>query len=251
MMAQRWIRLYREALHDPKIVTLSDRQHRAWHNCLLIADDAGFLPCMRDVAVHLRLSTPDCEQIVDELINSGLIDIVLIDGPKRLRMHGWEKRQYASDNSTARVRKYRDKSNATPGETFQKRSGNGDVTPPESDSDTDSYQAQTVEQAAVRARRAEQVLNFGSKGKTGGRASPALKAGGLDVLVARAEGFGLDVAVAIETTQRAKPKNPAGYFLTLCVNQLRPRIPDATEATLKAAMRGEIGAQQVVYEALA
>ena len=38
-MSNQWIRLYREALHDPKIVTLSDRQHRVWVNFLLMADD--------------------------------------------------------------------------------------------------------------------------------------------------------------------------------------------------------------------
>lgn len=108
-----WIRLYREALHDPKIVTLSDRQHRAWHNCLLIADDTGYLPAMRDIAVHLRMSAQDAEQLIAELIDAELIDPAVVNGVRTYRLHGWEKRQYTSDSSAGRMQRYRSKRRAS------------------------------------------------------------------------------------------------------------------------------------------
>jgi len=86
-----WIRLYRESLHDPKIVVLSDRQHRAWHNCLLIADDTGTLPAIRDIAVHMRMSVTDAEQMLVDLVEAELIDAAMLSGSRTYRMHGWAK----------------------------------------------------------------------------------------------------------------------------------------------------------------
>jgi hypothetical protein len=105
-----WIRLYREALHDPKIVTLSDRHYRAYINCLLIADDVGGqLPRMRDIAVHLRMSLAEAEQLVRELVDLELIDVLLVSAtrPSVYVMHGWENRQQPSDNAAERMRNYR------------------------------------------------------------------------------------------------------------------------------------------------
>ncbi len=120
-----WIRLYREALHDPKIVTLSDRHFRAWVSLLLIADDAsGELPRMRDIAVHLRMSISEAETIVRELVDLELIDWIMgVSGA--YVMHGWQERQMPSDSSAERTRKYRErlKEKSSP-----KRHGDGDVT---------------------------------------------------------------------------------------------------------------------------
>lgn len=102
-----WIRLYREALHDPKIVTLSDRHFRVWVGLLLIADDAsGELPSMRDVSVHLRMSISEAEASVRELVELELIDWIMgVSGA--YVMHGWKERQMSSDNAAERMRKYR------------------------------------------------------------------------------------------------------------------------------------------------
>jgi hypothetical protein len=127
--------LYRESLHDPKIVTLSDRQHRAWHNCLLIADDNGKLPAMRDIAVHMRVTVPDAEQIICELVEAELIDVDMMKGVRVFTMHGWSARQYVSDSSTGRVKKFRQRKRD---ETAMKRFSNDEVTPPDTETDPES-----------------------------------------------------------------------------------------------------------------
>lgn len=105
----RWFRYYSEALHDPKIVRLNDRLFRCWVSVLSVAaEHQGELPPTPDLAAHFRMTVPDAQQQIDELIDCGLIDIVQRHGgPKTLRPHSWDKRQYTSDNSTDRVRRHR------------------------------------------------------------------------------------------------------------------------------------------------
>lgn len=121
-----WIRLYREALNDPKIVTLSDRHHRAWINCLLIADDeTGALPSMRDIAVHLRTSASEAEQLVRELVELELVDFCYGTPINGYIMHGWANRQQPSDSSAERTRRYRERLKA---KSSQQRHGDVTVT---------------------------------------------------------------------------------------------------------------------------
>lgn len=130
-----WFRFYSEALHDPKIVSLSDRQHRAWVNILAVASlHDGILPCARDIACHLRMTEVDVRTLIDELVFHGLIDI---QPDKTLVPHGWSRRQYQSDCSTDRVRKYRqEKKDAT--ETDVKRFSSVSVTAPDTDTETET-----------------------------------------------------------------------------------------------------------------
>ena len=110
----RWIRLYTSVRNDPKIVRLSDVHFRTWITLLQVAGEQpdGILPSMQDLACELRCTPPRAEQLIDDLIDWGLIDIVerTGDGPI-LQPHNWTARQYKSDNdtSTERVRKHRDK----------------------------------------------------------------------------------------------------------------------------------------------
>lgn len=106
---KRWIRLHRESINNPKIGRLSDHQHRAWHNCLLVANDDGLLPSIADIAFHLRMTNAAAEQVVCELIEAGLIDVDATSGPRTLRMHDWSAHQYISDTSIERVKRYRQK----------------------------------------------------------------------------------------------------------------------------------------------
>ena len=113
----RWFRFYSEALHDPKIVTLTDRQFRSWVGILTMASvNNGTMPTNRDVASHLRLSQKDTEDQINDLIEMGLIDICP-DGS--MTPHNWSKRQYSGDGKTSseRVKKHR-----------LKQQCNGDVT---------------------------------------------------------------------------------------------------------------------------
>lgn len=120
----RWFRFYNEALDDPKVQLLPPELFKAWVNLLCLASqNDGTFPETFHVAFRLRCSEEQATLWLDELRARGLVDG---DAP-----HKWKERQYASDSSTARVRKHREKQAAeTPAkqpdehETFH-------VTPPE------------------------------------------------------------------------------------------------------------------------
>lgn len=128
----RWFRFYTEALDDEKVQLLPPSLFKTWINLLcLAASSGGKIPRASSVSFRLRLSTHDTQQQIDELILAGLIDI----GPDgALKPHNWEVRQYVSDTSSDRVRKFR-KNN-------KKRRRNGDETfhgtTPEAETETEA-----------------------------------------------------------------------------------------------------------------
>ena len=143
--AMPWFRFYAEALSDPKVQRLSPELFRAWVNLLCLASQhGGTLPSVDDMAFHLRISSSQAAQQLDDLILAGLLDI-LPDGV--IQPHNWHVRQYASDTSTERVRKHREKRQRNvSGNSGGNVSGNGhgsvsgtaDETPPEPDTETDT-----------------------------------------------------------------------------------------------------------------
>lgn len=245
-MSNPWIRLYRESLHDPKIVTLSDRQHRAWHNLLLIADDAGMLPPMRNVASHMRVSITEATQLVAELIEAELVDVEAIDGPSVYRLHGWSKRQYVSDSSTERSRKFRAKSRCNEDATLQKRPCNVAETaaqrPQTSESESES-KSSLLEQEAPREAERKAEAKFFSKFEKG-------KGGSRSVVEAKAEGLGVPVADLRHRTHMAKPRNPDAYFKSLCVSWLRSQVPKASDDLIAKALTGDAAGYTVLTMAL-
>jgi hypothetical protein len=127
----RWFRLYNEVLDDPKVQKLSGPDFKLWVNVLcLAARHDGRLPPESDVGFALRLEPKATAAILLRLSKAGLIDMV--EGV--LIPHGWNDRQYKSDVSTDRVKR------------FRKRSGNVsldvskqlDETPPETEADTET-----------------------------------------------------------------------------------------------------------------
>lgn len=227
---QPWLRLYRASLHSPKIVSLSDRQHRAWHNCLLIADNDGALPSMRDIAVHMRMTTTEAEQLICDLVEAGLVDPVMDGTRTTYVMHDWQDHQPPSDTSTERVQKHRlSKRNVTV--TDVKRSSN--VIESESDIESETEKKFLPLGSEVPAAKVNE-LRFGLGLKNG-------KAGRVDVayLGKRAEGLGLDAADLIGTTNRAAPKKPTAYMTTLCVNKLKERLPGIDEKVVRDALWGQ------------
>ena len=105
----RWLRLYNEALDDPKVQRLPDALFRTWINLLCLTSqhdhDLGTLPCVDDIAFRLRMSVQDAELSLSELIARGLLD----DTAGVLSPHGWRERQPASDDVTARVNLHRER----------------------------------------------------------------------------------------------------------------------------------------------
>lgn len=108
---KHWFRFYNEALDDPKVQRLPSHLFRTWVNLLCLASQSnGNLPSIDDIAFRLRLSVQDAESHMSDLILAGLIDIT----ESGRIPHNWSKRQFASDTSAERTRKYRDRKRKMP-----------------------------------------------------------------------------------------------------------------------------------------
>lgn len=107
----RWFRFYDDAVNDPKILRLSDNLFRIWVGLLCLASkNDGALPPTEDICVVLRLKPSQFDLAMQKLVIAGLIDH---DGTK-LAPHNWNARQYKSDVSTARVKRFRNAHAALP-----------------------------------------------------------------------------------------------------------------------------------------
>jgi hypothetical protein len=103
-----------------------------WINMLCIASKhGGVLPSIEDMAFALRVSSDVCTAQINELKAIGLID-----GDKRLKPHGWEKRQYKSDTSTERVKRFRERCSNVAGTVNE----TGSDTETEADTETETKQ---------------------------------------------------------------------------------------------------------------
>ncbi len=149
MKENQWLRLYNGILDDPKVQALPGETFKFWINVLCVASkNEGVI---KDLPFFLRMSGPKVLKLMGDLRKAGLIDEV--DGVEM--PHNWNGRQFVSDNSTDRVRKHREKlkekRSGNGDETFQETgnrtfqetrvgnvSGNDIVTPPETETDTDT-----------------------------------------------------------------------------------------------------------------
>jgi hypothetical protein len=100
-----WFRFYADALHNPKVQSLSPKMFKFWVNILCIASsNDGLLPNQNEIAFYLRLKISTISFCINHLIEKKL----LIDSDG-LRPYNWEKRQYKSDTSKERTKKYRER----------------------------------------------------------------------------------------------------------------------------------------------
>lgn len=128
----RWFRLYEDVLNDPKVQTLPAADFKAWINLLCVASqNDGRLPDVEAIAFALRETVDAVSTVLERLSHAGLIDTRSggRDGG-HYAPHAWEKRQYRSDTSTERVKRFRERSKAV-AETV-----NG--TGPDTETDTDT-----------------------------------------------------------------------------------------------------------------
>jgi hypothetical protein len=101
----RWFRLYDELLDDPKVQRLPAEDFRGWVNLLCLASrNDGKLPAVSDIGFALRT-------LVERLHNGGLIE--RRNGGANGSFYApnkWAERQYKSDTSTQRVKRFRERS---------------------------------------------------------------------------------------------------------------------------------------------
>jgi hypothetical protein len=93
----RWFRMYSEIIDDSKVQRLCPSLFKAWVNILALASqNEGKVPHSEEIAFRLRMSINDTSAAIDELIHTGLIDI-LPDGS--FTPHNWGKRQFKWDGT--------------------------------------------------------------------------------------------------------------------------------------------------------
>ncbi|MCH8530340.1 MAG: hypothetical protein LAT65_05770 [Saccharospirillum sp.] len=126
-MANPWFRMYHEFATDPKVQMLSEADQRRYIMLLCLrCSNEGVTLQDDEVAFQLRISSDEFAQTKATLIEKGLID-------EHCQPTAWDKRQFASDSSTARVRRHRKNKKQQ-----EEQGGNVTVTPPDTDTDTDT-----------------------------------------------------------------------------------------------------------------
>ena len=127
----RWFRLYDDLVDDPKVQRLSPENFRGLVNIWCLASkNEGVIPSIDEIAFKLRMTPPKAAKLIGVLREANLID----QTDNGLAPHNWSSRQYRSDTSTERVKRFRKRSkerqcNVSPGVS---------ETPPESETESDS-----------------------------------------------------------------------------------------------------------------
>lgn len=102
-----WFRMYVESVDDHKVQKLPGDLYKFWVNCLcLTRENDGVLPPAEKLAWRLKLSQKKLDFMLAQLIKEELLED---QSAGRLVPHNWNDRQYASDVSTARVKRFRER----------------------------------------------------------------------------------------------------------------------------------------------
>lgn len=135
-MANLWLRLYAEFAHDPKVQIMPEAMQRrlVMLFCLQCSDVLVTLN-IAEIAFQLRISEQELEETRKLFVAKGFID-------DNWNLLNWSTRQYESDNSTARVRRFRGKKqnetfHVTPNETPETKRA-VTVTAPDTDTEADT-----------------------------------------------------------------------------------------------------------------
>lgn len=100
----RWFRLDDDVINDPKILLLPEAMRWIWVAFLCIASkNDGTLPKIEIIALSLRVKAVKAAEYLTRLVAAGLIDKT----ETGFAPHNWNKRQFKSDVSTDRVKRFR------------------------------------------------------------------------------------------------------------------------------------------------
>jgi hypothetical protein len=137
-----WFRLYSEIVNDAKVQMLSEAMRWRWIAILCLRCEETLETLQeRQIAFRLRVTETELAETKAIFIENGFID-------ERWSIENWNRRQFISDSSTDRVRRFRAVRAATSidlkqNETLHGTDGNVTVTSPEQNrTDTDSKQKQ-------------------------------------------------------------------------------------------------------------
>ena len=101
-----WFRVHDDLVDDAKIQRLEPPLFKALINlwCLASAND-GVFPSIDVIAFKLRMKPEKALRVLNQLRAAGLVD----DDEKGARPHNWDQRQFKSDVSTVRVKRFRER----------------------------------------------------------------------------------------------------------------------------------------------
>lgn len=158
-----WWRAYNEAVNDPKLQLISDSLFRAWFNLMCIASaNEGALPAVSSLAFTLRMKPEKVLQILTQLHGVGLLDKT----ETGFTPHNWKGRQYKSDVSTERVKRFR--------ETKRNVSSAVPVTPPEAEQKQNTEQSRADARAGIDRVEVDLSSDIAKAFVDRGREQPAL-----------------------------------------------------------------------------
>jgi hypothetical protein len=101
-----WFRVYDDLVDDPKVQQLDPSLFKALINlwCLASAND-GVFPSIEVISFKLRMTAEKALRVLTQLRAAGLV----YDDEKGARPHNWGRRQFISDVSTVRVKRFRER----------------------------------------------------------------------------------------------------------------------------------------------
>lgn len=196
----RWFRFYDDAVNDPKVQRLSGDRFKTWVNLLCLASkNNGTLPPLKDIAFMLRMSDERVSALLDGFCASGLLDPVeVLDGCMSYTPHNWDKRQFKSDVSTDRVKRFRNGQR------------NVSVTPPDN-RDREQTQKTDKKDAADAVAHATPDPSIAEREYfRKGKELLGKSAGGQLAKLKAAKGGNIDLAMAV-IHMAATKENPAEY----------------------------------------
>lgn len=102
----RWLRINEDCIDHPKLLKLPEALRWQWVALLCVASkNDGVLPAIDDVALCLRVPEAKAAEFITKLVKARLID----KEGEHFVPHNWTKRQFKSDSSTERVKRFRNK----------------------------------------------------------------------------------------------------------------------------------------------
>ena len=131
-MANLWFRMYSEFAVDPKVQMLSEADQRRLTMILCLRCNGNVTLHDDEIAFQLRISNDEWQTSKEIFVSKGFID-------SSNKVLNWDKRQFVTDSSAARVSKHRAAKReavTTSGDHVTKC--NVTVTPPDTDTDTDT-----------------------------------------------------------------------------------------------------------------
>lgn len=134
-----WFRLYHRIIDDEKVrlIAFEDRWHFIAVCCLKadgLLDEPESALKWRKVAVKLGVQLRELDEIKRRLQEVGLVD-------ENMQPTAWDELQYRSDNSTGRVRKYRERAKAKQNATRRNVSVTAQDTEAEPEEDSSSLRS--------------------------------------------------------------------------------------------------------------